>query len=179
MKAKPLPISDLIESLNYDHETGLIHWKEFATGRKIHKQAGWVGAHGYLLVSLNYDSYLAHRVAWALYYKEDPGNKYVDHINGIPSDNRISNLRLVTLSQNAMNSKARKKKSKLPKGVYFDQRQKRYRARIYVNGKEYKRTYKELEHAIAARCLAEYQLFGQYSVRNRNDFTDQSRATSP
>jgi len=179
MKAKPLPISDLIESFNYDHERGLLFWKKSGVGRQTHNPIGTSNEKGYSRVVLNRTHYKVHRVAWALYYKEDPGNKQVDHINGIKTDNRISNLRLVTPSQNAMNSKVQKKNGTLPKGVTFHPRKKLYRARITVNGKVYNRFYKELERAIAARCLAEYQLFGQYSVWNRNNFTDQSRVASP
>ena len=37
------------------------------------------------------------RVVWYLFYKEDPINKQIVHINGDTRDNRIQNLRAVKL----------------------------------------------------------------------------------
>lgn len=46
----------------------------------------------------------AHRIAWVLYTKAAiPKGMVIDHINGIRSDNRIANLRLVTSLQNNWN----------------------------------------------------------------------------
>ena len=39
----------------------------------------------------------AARLAWLLFYRVDPINKKIEHINGIPTDNRIDNLRAVKL----------------------------------------------------------------------------------
>ena len=45
------------------------------------------------------------RVIWGL-HNGDPKDSMVDHIDGDPSNNRISNLRLATSSQNQMNRKS-------------------------------------------------------------------------
>ena len=37
------------------------------------------------------------RICWLLYYRTDPVNKIIKHINGNPFDNRIENLRAVKL----------------------------------------------------------------------------------
>lgn len=59
----------------------------------------------------------AHRAAWALYYGYWP-ETFIDHINGQRDDNRIVNLRLVDVRDNAKNRRPNKgKKSGLPHGV--------------------------------------------------------------
>ena len=44
----------------------------------------------------------AHRIVWALCYNELP-TLTIDHINGDRQDNRIENLRLVSMSDNRLN----------------------------------------------------------------------------
>jgi hypothetical protein len=57
----------------------------------------------------------------------------VDHISGDTLDNRVSNLRVATRSQNAMNSRPR---TQLPKGVSWDKVGKRFRAKIQLDGEQ-------------------------------------------
>lgn len=57
----------------------------------------------------------------------------VDHINGNTLDNRRSNLRIVTTSQNNVNSKVFKNNKTGFKGVDFKKSENKFRARISVN----------------------------------------------
>tara|TARA_R110000868_G_scaffold366589_1_gene629510 strand:+ start:957 stop:1310 length:354 start_codon:yes stop_codon:yes gene_type:complete len=51
-----------------------------------------------------------------------------DHINKIKTDNRVDNLRIVTVSQNTFN--------RVSKGYYFHKKNKKWYATIKVNGKQ-------------------------------------------
>lgn len=62
------------------------------------------------------------------------GKPFVDHINGNGLDNRRSNLRFASASQNQMNTASRTGNSRY-KGVCFDVRNKRWKAYITANGK--------------------------------------------
>lgn len=64
-----------------------------------------------------------------------PGASLIDHRNGDPLDNRRANLREATVTQNLANAKARKSRSGY-KGVSWYAPNRRWRARIRVNGKE-------------------------------------------
>lgn len=60
---------------------------------------------------------------------------HVDHINRNPLDNRVSNLRLATYSQNMANRGAFRGCSSQYKGVRFHRRENKWEARIQANKK--------------------------------------------
>ena len=60
-----------------------------------------------------------HRLVWQLANREQPPDGMeIDHINRIPWDNRLENLRVTTKSGNNFNTR-RSKPSGLPNGVYL------------------------------------------------------------
>jgi hypothetical protein len=61
-------------------------------------------------------------------------NLAIDHINGIGWDNQEHNLRLVSYSQNNMNSRKRTDCASEHKGVCWDNIQEKWRSRIFVKG---------------------------------------------
>lgn len=100
------------ELLSYDPSTGALIWKPRCYGRRANrwnaqnagKTAGTKNKDGYLLLSVYEVKFMAHVVAWAIVHGEWPSNE-IDHENGIPSDNRIGNLRLVEHAINQRNMK--------------------------------------------------------------------------
>jgi hypothetical protein len=116
MKAKELPPVELLrEMFSYDPETGDITWKVYR-GRcaKVGDIAGSLHPLGYRRICIRNGKtvlYLAHRLAWALHYGEDPGDFQIDHINQVKDDNRVKNLRLATPAQNMLNQRP---KSEVP-----------------------------------------------------------------
>jgi HNH endonuclease/AP2 domain len=61
--------------------------------------------------------YLAHRLAWFYVHGIWP-RVILDHVNGEPADNRLSNLREVTHAQSQMNKRTPKTNTSGVKGVY-------------------------------------------------------------
>lgn len=96
----------------------------------------------------------------------------VDHINGNGLDNRLENLRLVTPSQNTMNSKKTQKlKTSKYKGVSFCKREKKWRLQVVKNNKVVARGYFNTEiEAAKAYNKAAQELFGEYA--KLNEITD-------
>jgi len=92
----------------------------------------------------------------------------VDHINHDGLDNRIENLRLATQGQNNANQRVRVgPKSSKYKGVYWEQRKGKWRARIWVGGKQHSLGYfLHEEDAAEAYNTAALKYFGEYACLN-------------
>jgi hypothetical protein len=120
---------------NYDPDTGiftrLVNRHRFKAG----EVAGAKSDDGYINIKIRTKTYKAHRLAWLYVYGLFPSLQ-VDHINGIRSDNRISNLREVSHSGNTQNQKEAQRSNKSGfLGVSPNNR--RWKATIAVHG-EYK-----------------------------------------
>ena len=107
-----------------------------------------------------------HRELWELYNGKIPDGHELDHINHNRLDNRLENLRLVTRSQNFMNRSVICGKSKY-KGVGWHKKDKRWRARIKINGKTiFIGNFKDEVDAAIAYDLKAIELFGKYACLN-------------
>jgi hypothetical protein len=61
-----------------------------------------------------------------------PKGLEVDHINQNKLDNKKSNLRIVTRSENAMNMKTHNDSKSGRKGIYYDKKRKKWKAEISI-----------------------------------------------
>jgi len=106
---------DFNEILKYDGETGKLFWKVSPSRKmKVGDEAGCFNPRGAVEIIFKGKQYRAHRVIWEMLHGKPPVGT-IDHIDGNPSNNRIENLRDVSLSENRRNSKISKRnKSGVP-----------------------------------------------------------------
>lgn len=112
---------------------------------------------GYRLVIIHGKTHKAHRVVWAFHKGVWPTYN-IDHINGIPNDNRIENLRDVSMQDNARNRRRVSRNTSGVTGVVWARAEKKWHAQIKVSGKCISLgNYSDKLDAIAARKQAEAQ----------------------
>ena len=129
-------MQDIKEYLSYDPLTGEFTWAKSPSPRmKDGSTAGTPNKSGYIRIKYSQKLYLAHRLAWYMYYGEMPDYD-IDHINEDPSDNRISNLRLDINRENEHNkSKLRSDNTSGYRGVYWNKLEGKWCASIALQGK--------------------------------------------
>jgi hypothetical protein len=185
MTARPIDVERARALLDYDKETGVFRWKPRTTNMFVgHKfsperccnlwNAQWAGnvaggiskQSGYLIIKLD-AQYHAHAIAWAYVYGDRPDGKFVDHINGDRSDNRICNLRLATKAQNGMNRGKQSNNTSGMKGVSWAKNAGKWSAHIKINRKKiHLGLFNNIEHAAAAYDSAAISLHGEFARTN-------------
>ena len=125
---------ELRNLLAYDPTTGHFTWKQ-RVAKCIHigDKAGNPNKTGYVTIGLQKKVYKAHRLAW-LHVHGDWPDGLIDHINGVKSDNRLFNLRVVNETGNSENVRRPNKRNKSGfMGVIWFQN--KWRANITINKK--------------------------------------------
>jgi hypothetical protein len=154
----------LKEALHYDPSSGIFTWRITLSPRAMAgSETGKKLSKGYLFVGVFGKIFRAHRLAW-FYMTGDWPSHHIDHINGIRSDNRWSNLRLATRSQNACNTGLRANNRSGFKGVSWSNRSRRWAAHIRIHGKsKHIGLFETAEEAHLAYCKAADTLFGEFA----------------
>ena len=94
--------------------------------------------------------YRLHRLVWLwVYGTHVPDGMTLDHINGVKTDNRISNLRLATVGQNIAYYHAGARKDPDMRNIYKERRG--YRVEMLFNGKRIRKRAYTLERAKQVR----------------------------
>lgn len=146
----------LHEALTYSSETGLFKWLVRPSKNvRIGAVAGCLTTSGYVLIGVDGEDFLAHRLAYFYMYGMWPAH-HLDHVNGIRSDNRAVNIREASNQENMQNlrvSPAGAKHHLL--GASPNRKGNAFRSFIKVNGRQiYLGTYPTAELAHVAYVQA-------------------------
>lgn len=158
--------------IRYEPDTGFLFWKERPLS--LCKTEGfcdffnrrWAGkraftatdSKGYFYGTILQRIYRAHRVAWLLMTGEWPVGD-IDHIDGDPKNNKFSNLRDVTSSENHRNARLSKRNKSGATGVCWHKKTGKWQASVTVDYQHKTLGFFEnKEEAIAARLAANTEL---------------------
>ena len=178
---RPITYEYLRELFDYDDGAGVLIWKSrpiymfretsrsayhnstIWNGRYAGQPAGAANNKGYIHIKVDGRSLAAHRLIWLHQYGEPPSLS-IDHIDGNKSNNRLSNLRQATRSQNAANTSCTKCNSSGFRGVVFNKQTNSYMARITKDGRSnYLGLFDTINEAKAAYERAAVMMYGEFA----------------
>lgn len=135
MRNDPSITCELVRSIyDYNQDTGVLTYKEDRGAMKKGQRAGTY-KRGYLNLNICGKFFQGARVVWLHVHGRWPTGE-IDHINRIPSDNRVENLRDVSHRVNMLNQRSTRANNKTGVvGVYYFTREKRFHAQISIKGK--------------------------------------------
>jgi hypothetical protein len=167
-----LTVDFIRAALSYDKRSGVLRWKVRSDARRCWNVrhagnvAGCIDDKGYRKISVNGCLVSAHLLIWFYITGEWPEHE-IDHANGNRSDNRWSNIRLATPSQNRWNSRKSTRNTSGFKGVYWCEVMNAWSAQICAGGKRtYLGCFKTARMAHAAYCDAANRLHGKFARHN-------------
>ena len=175
MAKRPIPTPEMLRQLlDYDPETGTLTWRErplsfFFGSSEATRVRGWkiwnakypgrsagVLTNGYISVKIFDRMYLAHRIIWAMVH--GVWRDQIDHINGNPNDNRLSNLRSVSQKINQRNQRRHKTNTSGRTGVSWNRFRGCWVAYIRIGRQtKYLGGFQSFDMAVSARQVAEKQ----------------------
>lgn len=125
----------LKELMHYDPNNGICTWIKSARYGWVGKKVGTANQ-GYLKTRIDGKGYLVHRLAW-LYMTGEWPSEMIDHVDMDGMNNRFSNLRLATRSENMSNRTRYRNNSTGFKNVYWHSRSEYFFAVIQHNHMRY------------------------------------------
>lgn len=156
--------SDVLDRLSYNAEAGEFRWKKPGSNRaKVGAVAGGAKSGTYRKIGIDGVEYYVHRLVWLVETGKWPENT-IDHINRNPRDNRFSNLREATESQQKMNQRRRSDNKSGVRGVTYCKNTKKWSVEIKADKVKHRiGRFACLAHAAKARRKAELVHHGRFN----------------
>jgi hypothetical protein len=146
----------------FEYKNNCLYWKNCKRNGWNGKKAGSIHLDGYVYIQLEKIKYKEHRLVFLLFNDFLP--KFIDHINGNKSDNRIENLREANHSENMMNTKIRITNKTGIKGVNWHKASNKWTVQLMVNQKKkYFGIYDDIELAELVAIEARNKYHGEFA----------------
>lgn len=136
MPAQTLAIDFLKSILSYDPMTGGFTNLVARGAKSAGTPAGTYHPNGYVVVCIGYRPFRAHRLAWFYMTGEWP-SRVIDHADGDKHNNKWSNLRLATRTENNANQPRPVSNTSGYKGVTWNAKNGRWQAQIHISRHAY------------------------------------------
>lgn len=155
----------LMKLLQYDKATGEFTWL-VRKGSRAAKGAvaGSGDGQGYIHIAIDGTYHRAHRLAWLYCHGRWPDGQ-LDHLNHRRDDNRLSNLREVSHSDNQRNASRCRNNTSGEQGISYESGRQRWRVQVSALGtgrRKHVGYFSTMHEAIAARDTA-YALNGYHA----------------
>ena len=162
MKKAELTQERLHKLLRYNRKTGEFRWR-----RNSNQRAGQIAGcrvrSECCVIRIDGRHYQAHQLAW-FYVKGEWGRPIIDHRDGDPLNNRLSNLRISTHSDSAANRRRMRSNRSGFKGVVFCPRTGKWRAMITKDRRRFcLGRYATAEEAHEVYATKARELFGEFA----------------
>lgn len=160
--SKSLTPAEIRALLRCNPDTGDLIWLKRDNPAFNTRYAGTIAGHlnrlGYREVRINNQLHREHRIVWVLHYGRWP-EQNLDHIDGNPQNNAISNLRECNQVENSQNTRLNKRNSSGYTGVAYSRVSNCWRAQICHQRKiKHLGLFRTKEEANAAYLAAKSEL---------------------
>jgi hypothetical protein len=165
--AKPQPHpspEELLDIFEYRSDGSLL-WRANRSSRaRAGCRAGSAHKSGYRHIKIGSKNLKEHRIVWIMHFGPIPDGYELDHIDLNRSNNKISNLRLATRSQNRANARVQRDNSLGIKGVHFFKPDRKYVAQLRHQGRRiFLGQFRTAEEAGAAYEAAAKKYHGKFA----------------
>ena len=160
-----MDLEHLREKFTFNADGELV-WSDSPKNKKskIGTRPGSVDSRGYRQVRVKGVLTLEHRIVYFMHHKTLP--RFLDHIDGNRTNNRIENLREATSSQNAFNRATGKSNKSGVKGVHWHKQHRKWYAAIKHKGNtKFLGLFKNFDDAVEARKKAEDENHREFATR--------------
>ena len=145
----------------FDYKNGELYWKAKKSGVTVGMKAGSDSGNGYITLQINGKNYKLHRIIFMMHYGYLP--KYLDHIDGNPSNNSIENLRECTHQENVWNQSIKKNNTTGIKNVSWSEKRKRWFVKLTHKTGTFQKFFKDLELAELVAIEARDKFHGKFA----------------
>ncbi len=156
-------IDALITQVSINDRLGEIRWSVRGPRRTLGKIAGSIISSGYRSVWFSGHRIQYHQIIFYSAHGYIPHDgRVVDHIDRNKLNNKVNNLRDLSLCENARNANTSKNSTSGRTGVHYVKLNKKWSAHIYFDGKrKHLGLFNEFNDAVSAREAAEVDLMNK------------------